>query len=69
MVTIPMKVIPESEVHGRAVLTKKDGDNVIVRGKWRIFLHLWQMSKSTFRKYYRESTSKYSLKMWFLRIV
>jgi hypothetical protein len=32
MVTIPMKVIPESEVHGRAVLTKKDGDTVIVRG-------------------------------------
>lgn len=33
MVTIPMKIIPESEVHGRAVLTKKEGDNVIVRGK------------------------------------
>jgi len=32
MVTIPMKVIPESEVHGRAVLTKKDGDTIIVRG-------------------------------------
>jgi cytidine deaminase len=32
MVTTQLKVIPESEVKGRAVLTKKDGDNVIVRG-------------------------------------
>jgi len=32
MVTITMKTIPESEVHGRAVLTRKDGDKVIARG-------------------------------------
>lgn len=32
MVTIQLKVMPESEVKGRAVLTKKEGDNVIVRG-------------------------------------
>jgi hypothetical protein len=32
MVTITMKIIPESEVHGRAVLTRKDEDKVIARG-------------------------------------
>jgi predicted SprT family Zn-dependent metalloprotease len=33
MVTIQLKVIPESEVRGRAVLTRSDGDNAIVSGK------------------------------------